>query len=204
MIKGKLMALLIFMLPLCLLVNMFCISNVYADSVEEYLNRVAQYHETIWNTNAWGGVQTIGRWGPDWGVGEQGFKYEYRDPTMGIYINYSSEGMGVGMGGIFAGYGGRYSPMSSAAYGPYWMGGSLDVSSTPGYDTQGYMSGSTWGPNTSYYRSQPNLAYSLISGIFNMFGYGSGFGYGGGWYGGGAGYGYPWAAAQGNYPTRLY
>ena len=199
MIKGKLAALLILLLSFCLLANLFCIYDVCADSLDEYMKRVQQWHQTEWKTGAFGSTEMIGRYGPDWGAGETGYVYEYKNPASGAYISYRFEGMGMGMGGMWAGYGGKYSPNTQAAYGPYWGGGSPNIQWMPGYDTQGYLEGSTWGPNINYYSARVNPMYSLMSGLFNIFG-------GGGWYGSGAGYpnyGY-WGASPQGYSTRIY
>jgi len=152
-------------------------------------DRSASWHETQYGTNAWGGTWMLGQFGPDVGYGEQGTVYQYTDPMSGTYVSYSSTGMGMGLGGPLMGYGGMFSPVAQASYGPYAGGNRPQVGSTPGYDTQGYLSGSLWGPNVSMYQSQYNPMAGMMFGLMGMLGGGYG-GYGGfGGYGGYGGYG---------------
>jgi hypothetical protein len=163
---------------------------IAADDDDDEPSRSASWHETSYQTDAWGRTWTIGQFGPDLGYGEQGSIYEHRDPTTGAYISYSSTSMGMGAGGPMMGYGGMFSPLAEVSYGPYAGGGRPNVGSTPGYDTQGYLSGSLWGNNTSYYEARPNpmaqMMFGLMGGGFGGFG-----GYGGGYGGFGGSYGAP-------------
>jgi hypothetical protein len=168
---------------------------IAADETEEP-DRSASWHETTFQTDAFGRTWTVGQFGPDVGYGEQGTMYEYTDPMSGAYVSYSSTSMGTGAGGIMAGYGGMFSPLAQASYGPYAGGGRPQVESTWGYDTQGYLSGSAWGNNTSYYQAQPNFMAQMMLG-FGGFG-GLLGGYGGGYSGAYSG------AYSGNYGAQSY
>lgn len=157
-------------------------------------DRQAAWHQTEWSTDEWGGTWMKGSFGPDWGMGEQGQVMEYSNPMTGMYVSYKTSGMGMGMGGPFAGYGGMFSPVAEASYGPYAWGGQPQIQSTPGWQTRGYVSGDLWGQSTSYYQAQPNIfamgIQSMLGGLGGMFGGWGGFpgyNYGYGGYGGGYG-----------------
>lgn len=122
----------------------------------------------------------IGRFGPDVGIGEQGTIYRYSNPLTGQNFTYSSTGIGLGLGGPFLGYGGMFSPVAGASYGPFAFGQIPIVGPTPGYDTTGYISGNLWGQNTSFYQARINpFAAVLFGGLggFSGFGLNSYFGY---------------------------
>jgi hypothetical protein len=206
-----------------LVLSIFLLATVFGSTLaiadEEEPDRSASWHETSYQTDAWGRTWVVGQFGPDVGYGEQGSIYEYTDPTTGTYVSYSNTSMGMGAGGPLMGYGGMFSPVAQASYGPYAGGNRPSVGSTFGYDTQGYLSGSLWGNNTSYFQAQPNPMAQMMFGLgFGGGGYGySGTGYGGfggyspfggglfggGLFGGGffGGYG---GSSVGGYATRIY
>jgi hypothetical protein len=186
-----------------LIVSLLLVGNLFSSSMAIAQNdpntRTAQWHETQYGTNAWGGSWILGQFGPDVGMGEQGTYYQMSTPGGG-YVSYYSASPGMGYGGPMMGYGGMFSPVAQQSYGPYAGGGRPQVQQTPGYDTQGYVSGNLWGQSTNYYSAQPNPMFGLMMGLLGGFGGFGGFGgyggYGGysagyGGYGGGYGYGYP-------------
>ncbi|MGA1839477.1 MAG: hypothetical protein ACMUIU_02540 [bacterium] len=211
-----------------LIAAIFILTTAFGSSLaiaadDDEPSKSASWHETTFQTDAWGRTWTVGQFGPDVGYGEQGSIYEYTDPMSGAYISYSSTSMGVGAGGPMMGYGGMFSPLAQISYGPYAGGGRPQVQSTPGYDTMGYLSGSLWGNNTSYYQAQPNFMAQMMfglggfgGGLFGGGGYGGGYSgaYSGGYgasYGGFGGYspfggfgGFSGFGGFGGYPTRIY
>jgi hypothetical protein len=215
----KLSILTILILAVFLLTNVLGTSLVRADEEPE---RDASWHETEYGTDAWGGTWLSGRFGPDVGYGEQGQVFEYTNPGTGMYVSYSSTGMGMGLGGPMLGYGGMFSPVAQASYGSYAGGGRPNVQATPGYDTQGYLSGNLWGQNSSFYQARYNPMAGFLFGMAGLLGggYGGFGGYGGyggfggysgyggfsgyGGYGGFSPYGGYGGFGVGSFPTRIY
>lgn len=144
---------------------------------DDNVSRNANWYEVNTGTSASGGTWISSMFGPDVGYGEQGTRYEYTDPITGTYTSYSQTGMGQapGMAGLLPIYGGMFSSVGSQSYGPYAGGQNPTVQQTPFYDTQGYMSGSLWGPNTQAMQAQYNPMGGMMGMLFGTFG-----GYGGG------------------------
>jgi hypothetical protein len=205
-------------ITICCLMTVVMGSLAKADSNDDSdIDRNASWHETQYGTDAFGGTWMLGQFGPDVGYGEQGMIYEYSDPMNGTYVSYQSTDMGMGFGGPLMGYGGMFSPIAEASYGPYAGGNRPQVQATPAWDTQGYVSGDLWGNNTNAFQAQYNPMAGFMFNLAGMFGtgfggygglfggapvnysaysgygYGTGAGYGNiiGGYGGGYGYGYP-------------
>jgi len=155
MMKETLRTTIILLLSVCLIITIMSISR--AQAYVDPNTRAASWNQTQTLTTPWGATGLIGRFGPDFGYGEQGTVYQYRDPYTGSYISYSNTGMGMGLGGPLMGYGGMYSGLGAASYGPYAYGGSPQVQPTPGWATQGYASGGLFSPQTSFYQAQPGL-----------------------------------------------
>lgn len=147
----------------------------YALAEEDASERSAQWYESNYGTGPFGQTWMMGRFGPDIGIGEQGVTYQYTDPMTGSFVSYTNTGLGMGLGGPFAGYGGMFSPTALASYGPFAYGNNPQPMPTPGYTTQGYTSGSIFGPNTNYYSAQPSFL-GLMGGLLGGYG---GFGLGG-------------------------
>ncbi len=186
MIKENLRTSIILLLSICMIVAAMGISVVRAAVDEgDNVDRSAAWYQTQYGTSPWGGTWMTGQYGPDVGMGQQGMVYQYQDPMTGSFVSYSTTGMGMGMGGPFAGYGGWDSALGPISYGPFAYGNVPQVMPTPGYGTQGSASGGLFGPQTSYYQAQPGLMWMLSGGLgsFGGFGgYGLYSGYGG--YGG--------------------
>jgi len=150
---------------------------------EDELTRGAAWYEVNTGTSASGGTWISSQFGPDMGYGEQGTRYEYTDPMTGMYTSYSSTSMGQapGMMGTVPIYGGMFSAVGDQSYGPYSRGQNPSVQQTPFYDTQGFMSGSLFGPSTQAYQSQFNFMGGMMGSMFGAFGgygpnYSAGFG----------------------------
>ena len=139
-------------------------------------NRNAQWYQAYYGSDSLGGTFLRGEFGPDVGIGEQGFVYQYSNPLTGQYVSYQSSGIGYGVGGPLVGYGGQFSPVAEASYGPFAYGNIPTVSPTPGVNTRGFISGDLWGRNTSYYEAQYDPFASFLLGALG--GYGGGFGAG--------------------------
>ncbi len=171
----------IYIFSLLLVVAFLTFNTARAQIQTSEPNRGAAWHQTNYGTDAWGGTWLIGQFGPDIGVGEQGVVYEYVNPTTGSFVSYRSTEIGFGLGGPYLGYGGLFSPVATASYGPYAYGQTPNVAPTPGYDTFGHVSGNLWGQNTSYYRAQINpFAMILLGGLTGGYGgFGGSLGYGG-------------------------
>jgi hypothetical protein len=118
------------------------------------------YGET---TNAAGGVTNWWEYGPDIGVGETGYGYTQTDPWTGTTVTYSTTGIGTGVGGPLAGYGGMYSPLASESYGIFAGGATPQYNVNPkyGYNTQLSTSGSLLGPSSTYTASTPDPLMQL-------------------------------------------
>ncbi len=141
---------------------------------DDMTDRYADWYNVETNTTAWGATETYGRFGPDYGIGEEGYRYEYSDPMTGSYTSYSSTSMGSGLMGGLLGYQGMYSQNASNIYGPYAYGNEYQASPTWGWDTQGSTYGDAWGRNYNYSNAQPNF-YAM--GMQSLLGFGSGFGF---------------------------
>jgi hypothetical protein len=103
----------------------------------EEADRTQSWHETQTGTTAWGGTFISGQFGPDVGIGETGQYYQSIDPLTGATTSFYTTGLGSGIGGALAGYGGMFSQYGQDSYGPYAGGNRPQVQPTPGYDTQG-------------------------------------------------------------------
>lgn len=155
-------------------------------------DRSASWYQAQYGTGPFGQNWMIGSFGPDYGIGEQGMRYQYTDPLTGSYVSYSTTGMGMGLGGPLAGYGGMFSPAAAISYGPFAYGNNPQPMPIPGYSTEGYTSGGLFSPNVNYYSAQPSLLGlmggmfgfgGLYGGLYGGLGYGSGFGSWGGGFG---------------------
>jgi hypothetical protein len=118
--------------------------------------RGSDYYETQVVTDAYGGTLLTGQFGPDVGIGEQGTIYKYTDPRTGTVVSYSTTNMGVGLGGVAAGYGGMYSPYAQGSYGMFAGGNQPTAQATPGLNTQQYQSGNIFGQNTQFSQATPD------------------------------------------------
>ena len=179
---------LILLLSIALIFLFFLSFNVRAaDKNDNTATRDAQWYQAQYGTNPLGGSWMMGRFGPDFGIGEQGYTYQYSDPLTGSYISYTTSGLGMGIGGPLLGYQGMFSQAAMQSYGPFAYGNNPMPASTFGWSTEGYTSGSAFGPYTNYYSAQPMMS------LFGLFG---GYGFGGGFYGlGGSmfpGFGFGW------------
>ena len=151
-------------------------------------DRTAAWYNTQYGTTQWGGTWMRGQFGPDVGIGQQGSVFQYTDPMTGAYVSYSSTGLGMGAGGLFAGYGGWDSPLAAISYGPFAYGNTPQVMPTFGWNTQGSASGGLWAPQTSFYQAQPGLTWMLGGGLFGLGGFGGFGGFGGYPFGGFGGF----------------
>lgn len=167
---------------------------------DDEVTRDAAWYKINTGTSATGGTWISSQFGPDYGYGEQGTHYEYTDPITGMYTSYSTTGMGRAQGwaGMMPVYGGWNSAVGAQSYGPYAGGQTPSVQQTPFYDTQGYMSGSLFGPSTQAYQSQFNFMGGMMGTLFGTFGGYGGSNYSAG-YGGYAGYG----GGYGGYPQGM-
>jgi hypothetical protein len=193
--RKRLSAIIIILLSFCLIATFFTFSDVYANGEDDDGARTAAWYTTQYGTGPLGQTWMIGRFGPDVGYGEEGFRYEYRDPASGVFVSYQNTGLGVGLCCPFAGYGGRYSSLGALSYGPYALGGEPQVQPTLGWSTTGAITGGLFQPQTSFFQAQPFL------GLFGGF---SGFGGLGGYpnVGFGSYYGYP--ASSGPFQQYIY
>ncbi|MGA1874091.1 MAG: hypothetical protein ACMUIA_00625 [bacterium] len=139
--------------------------------------RYADWYESQYGSGPFGQTWMVGRYGPDYGIGEQGYTYQSYNPLTGSFVNYSSSGLGMGLGGPLLGYQGMFSPMAQISYGPFSYGQNPQVAPTPGWSTQGYTSGSAFGNYSNFYQAQP--MFGLMGGLFGGLGYGGlgGFGW---------------------------
>jgi len=163
-----------------LLIAIFLIMSVFSQTdvmAQTDPTRTANWYEVNYGTTSLGGTFLTGQYGPDIGIGEQGFVYQYSNPLTGQYISYQSSGIGYGVGGPYAGYGGQFSPVAQASYGPFAYGNTPTLSPTPGVNTSGYLYGNLWGQNTNYYSAQYDpFAGLLFSGLGSFGGsFGAGF-----------------------------
>jgi hypothetical protein len=162
--------------------QMFGSSITFSEDKET--DRSAQWYQAQYGTGPLGQTWMMGSFGPDFGIGEQGVRYQSVDPLTGSFVSYSVTSPGMGIGGPFAGYGGMFSPAALASYGPFAYGNNPQPMPTPGYTSQGYTSGSAFGNNTNFYQIQP--AFGLMGGLFGGLGFGLG-----GLYSGIGGWGFP-------------
>ena len=170
MIKARLRMCVVLLLSVCLVAVFLLAPSIHAENNDsKHNNRSSAWYQSQYGTNPWGGTWMMGQFGSDIGYGEQGMTYQYSNPSTGSFVSYSSTGLDMGMGGVFAGYGGMFSPLATASYGPFAYGNDLQPTSTFGWSTQGSMSGSVFGPSTSYYMAQPS-SFGLMGGLFGGFG----------------------------------
>jgi hypothetical protein len=141
--------------------------------------RQAAWYQVNYGSNAFGGTFLYGQYGPDVGIGEQGTIYRYSNPLTGMYVSYQSTGIGTGIGGPLLGYGGMFSPVAEASYGPFAYGQIPTVASSPGFDTSGFLFGNLWGQGVNYFQSQYNPYAGLLFGLGGLGGFGSYDPYGG-------------------------
>jgi len=174
---GRLIKIIILCVSLCLIADFAAINGRCAENDDSNVSRNADYYNVQYGTSPFGGTWTMGQYGPDVGIGEQGYQYQYSDPLTGTFVSYSSSGIGAGLGGIWAGYNGMYSNVAQQSYGPYAYGNTPEVQPTVGWSTQGSTSGNLFGYNTNYYQAQP-ATYGLMGGLLGGLGgyYGGGYG----------------------------
>ncbi|MGA1842359.1 MAG: hypothetical protein ACMUIU_17220 [bacterium] len=96
-------------------------------------DRSAQWYQAQYSTGPLGQTWMMGSFGPDFGIGEQGVRYQSVDPLTISFISYSITSPGIGIGGPFAGYGRMFSPAALASYGPFAYGNNPQPLPTLGY-----------------------------------------------------------------------
>jgi hypothetical protein len=172
----------ILMISFIIFAMMFSQTSAFAQASQDQVIRQADWYKVNYGTDASGGTILIGQYGPDVGIGEQGTVYQYANPLTGQFVSYRTTDIGVGFGGPLLGYGGMFSPVAQASYGPFAYGQTPVVSPTPGFDTAGFLFGNLWGQNVNYYEARPNPFAGLLLGSFSGFGpsiaYGGLFGLG--------------------------
>ena len=141
--------------------------------------RGAAWYQVNYGSDAYGGTFLSGQFGPDVGIGEQGTIYQYSNPLTGAYVSYQSTGIGAGVGGPLLGYGGMFSPVAEASYGPFAYGQTPNVSPSLGFDTRGFLYGNLWGQGVNYFEAQYNPFAGMLFGLGGLGGFGSYSPYGG-------------------------